>query len=168
MVNSSQGGGSKDTWVLAREPALRRLGSGRVSPVPDVIPHDVSTRDPAPGRRWRSHAMKIRRDMLSRIAESLFWIGRYVERADDTARILDAFLAGSWKTHGWMRTLPAGRCWPSSGPRPRPRARIAGGDVLELHGLRPGQPKLNRGCARAARENARGARETISSEMWEA
>ncbi len=30
--------------------------------------------------------------MLSRIAESLFWIGRYVERADDTARLLDAFL----------------------------------------------------------------------------
>ena len=27
--------------------------------------------------------------MLSRIAESLFWIGRYLERADDTARILD-------------------------------------------------------------------------------
>jgi len=32
--------------------------------------------------------------MLSRIAESLFWIGRYMERADDTARIIDAFLAG--------------------------------------------------------------------------
>ena len=30
--------------------------------------------------------------MLSRIAESLFWIGRYVERADDTARILDVHL----------------------------------------------------------------------------
>ncbi len=30
--------------------------------------------------------------MLSRIAESLFWIGRYVERADDTARILDAYV----------------------------------------------------------------------------
>jgi uncharacterized alpha-E superfamily protein len=28
--------------------------------------------------------------VLSRIAESLFWIGRYVERADDTARIVDA------------------------------------------------------------------------------
>ncbi len=27
--------------------------------------------------------------MLSRIAESLFWIGRYIERAEDTARILD-------------------------------------------------------------------------------
>jgi uncharacterized alpha-E superfamily protein len=30
--------------------------------------------------------------MLSRIAEALFWLGRYVERADDTARILDAFM----------------------------------------------------------------------------
>lgn len=30
--------------------------------------------------------------MLSRIAESLFWIGRYVERADDTARILKTHL----------------------------------------------------------------------------
>ena len=30
--------------------------------------------------------------MLSRIAESLFWIGRYLERADGTARILDAHL----------------------------------------------------------------------------
>ena len=30
--------------------------------------------------------------MLSRIAESLFWIGRYVERADDTARLLQTHL----------------------------------------------------------------------------
>jgi len=30
--------------------------------------------------------------MLSRIAESLFWIGRYLERADDTSRILDVQL----------------------------------------------------------------------------
>lgn len=38
--------------------------------------------------------------MLSRIAESLFWIGRYVERADSTARILDVHvertLADPW------------------------------------------------------------------------
>ena len=30
--------------------------------------------------------------MLSRLAEALFWIGRYVERADDTARILDVYV----------------------------------------------------------------------------
>jgi len=28
--------------------------------------------------------------MLSRLAESLYWIGRYIERADDTARIVDS------------------------------------------------------------------------------
>ena len=30
--------------------------------------------------------------MLSRIAESMFWIGRYVERAEDTARLLQTHL----------------------------------------------------------------------------
>ena len=39
--------------------------------------------------------------MLSRIAESLYWLGRHVERADCTARILDTYLhllpAGSWQ-----------------------------------------------------------------------
>ena len=32
------------------------------------------------------------RGMLSRLAESLYWIGRYVERADDTARIIDSYV----------------------------------------------------------------------------
>ena len=31
-------------------------------------------------------------EMLSRIAESMFWIGRYVERAEDTARLLQTHL----------------------------------------------------------------------------
>ncbi|MGZ6869322.1 MAG: alpha-E domain-containing protein [Frankiaceae bacterium] len=31
--------------------------------------------------------------MLSRIAESLFWIGRYVERAEDTARLLEVHVS---------------------------------------------------------------------------
>ena len=31
-------------------------------------------------------------EMLSRIAESMFWIGRYVERAEDTARFLQTHL----------------------------------------------------------------------------
>jgi uncharacterized circularly permuted ATP-grasp superfamily protein len=44
VVNSSQGGGSKDTWVLAKEPApIPRPRAAH--PVPEVIPHDVSARD---------------------------------------------------------------------------------------------------------------------------
>ena len=59
IVNSSRGGGTKDTWVLA-------------GPVGQVQSQEGG-----------------RSVMLSRIAESMFWIGRYVERAEDTARILD-------------------------------------------------------------------------------
>ena len=48
--------------------------------------------------------------MLSRIAESLYWLGRHVERADCTARILDTYLhllpTGSWATdHQVIRSL---------------------------------------------------------------
>ena len=48
VVNSSQGGGSKDTWVLAKEPAPVPRPRVAPHPVPEVIPHDVSARD-APG-----------------------------------------------------------------------------------------------------------------------
>ena len=54
--------------------------------------------------------------MLSRIAESLFWIGRYVERADGTARILRSGRSEAWR--GCLREravhpLPR-RQWPCS------------------------------------------------------
>jgi uncharacterized circularly permuted ATP-grasp superfamily protein len=45
VVNSSQGGGSKDTWVLAKEPVPVPRPRAAPRPVPEVIPHDVSTRD---------------------------------------------------------------------------------------------------------------------------
>ena len=46
VVNSSQGGGSKDTWVLGPRAGPGAAGRGR-SPrtEPEVIPHDVSARD---------------------------------------------------------------------------------------------------------------------------
>ena len=62
VVNSSQGGGTKDTWVLRGEP-----------------PRPRRRRPPRGGRP----------DMLSRVAENLYWISRYVERAENVARLLD-------------------------------------------------------------------------------
>src|SRR5512134_1903991 len=38
---------------------------------------------------WPSRISSEAETMLSRVAEALFWIGRYVERAEDTARLLD-------------------------------------------------------------------------------
>jgi uncharacterized alpha-E superfamily protein len=48
--------------------------------------------------------------VLSRIAESLFWIGRYIERSDGTARILDVHLQLLLEDPWIGRTSPAGRC----------------------------------------------------------
>jgi uncharacterized alpha-E superfamily protein len=51
--------------------------------------------------------------MLSRIAESLFWIGRYIERSDGTARILDVHLQLLLEDPGSTRTRRAARSWVS-------------------------------------------------------
>ena len=105
--------------------------------------------------------------MLSRIAESLFWIGRYFERADDTARILDAFLDrlldDPWSDEdAACRSLLA-----ILGVTTANDKRLAAGDVLDLLAFDTEDPSAISGAVGAARENARGARETISSEMWE-
>jgi uncharacterized alpha-E superfamily protein len=105
--------------------------------------------------------------MLSRIAESLFWIGRYIERADDTARILDAFLARILEDP-WVDEDAACRSLLAIlGSSPPHEARLTTGDVLELMGFDADNPSSIVGAVSSARENARGARETISSEMWE-
>jgi uncharacterized alpha-E superfamily protein len=104
--------------------------------------------------------------MLSRIAESLYWIGRYIERAEGTARILDVHV------HGMLadpridqeiacRSLLTGR-GVSTADQQVSTVRVVG-----LLGLDQSSPRSVVGALAAARANARGARETISSEMWE-
>ncbi|MFI5429728.1 alpha-E domain-containing protein [Aeromicrobium sp. UC242_57] len=51
--------------------------------------------------------------MLSRIAQSLFWIGRYLERADDTARILDVQMQVLVEDPAWTSARRASSCCPS-------------------------------------------------------
>jgi uncharacterized alpha-E superfamily protein len=104
--------------------------------------------------------------MLSRIAESLYWIGRYVERAEDTARILDVHLHR-------MRQDP----WTDEEEACRSLLAVMGVStvddaasqqgVVERLGLDPESTSSVLGALTAARENARGARETVSAEMWE-
>lgn len=106
--------------------------------------------------------------MLARNAEALYWIGRYVERADDTARILDVTV------HQLLE---------DSSVDPDHASRI----LLDVMGIEPPGNRLDMwsltdlvafsrdvpgGCSivdaiTAARENARSAREVISSDMWE-
>ncbi|MGO8718052.1 MAG: alpha-E domain-containing protein [Acidobacteriaceae bacterium] len=105
--------------------------------------------------------------MLSRVADSLYWMSRYLERAEHTVRMLDVNFSmtldpSSTSEEGrWKRVLaalgnPAGLEW--------------NGDFYALvHAL--AFEKDNRasitGCIAAARENARQVREEITSEQWQ-
>ncbi|MFT4231446.1 MAG: alpha-E domain-containing protein [Leucobacter sp.] len=106
--------------------------------------------------------------MLSRIAESLFWIGRYVERADGTARILDVhlqlLLEDPWADEdAACRSLLA----LMGAPIPIPSPPIGRTEVLDRLATDRDCPSSIAYSLSAARENARRAREIISTELWE-
>src|SRR5690606_4097667 len=107
--------------------------------------------------------------MLSRIAESLFWIGRYVERADDTARILDAHLQLLLEDP-WVEEDLACRSLLAvmGATAPDGDVQVTRQDVLAGLAFDRVSPGAIGGALAAARGNARRAREVLSSELWEA
>jgi uncharacterized alpha-E superfamily protein len=104
--------------------------------------------------------------LLSRIAESLFWIGRYVERADGTARILDVHLERLNHLPPEDQHNVAQELLAVMGSRPE---TIDFGLSELLHALAFDRTHATSiaGSLGAARENARRARETVSSSLWE-
>ena len=107
--------------------------------------------------------------MLSRVAESIYWMSRYVERAENVARFISVNLNLSLDMPG-----EAGQQW-------WPLVIITGDDaayqkristttkesVVQFLTFDTENPNSILSCLRAARENARGVREIISAEMWE-
>ena len=105
--------------------------------------------------------------MLSRIAESLFWIGRYIERSDGTARILDVHLQLLLEDP-WIEEDIACRSLLSvMGVEVEPDAAVARADVLAILAVDRNQSASIAYSLVAARENARRAREIVSTELWE-
>lgn len=107
--------------------------------------------------------------LLSRVADAVYWLGRYIERAENVVRFLDV-------NHNLMLDLPqdfAGQWQPivdTSGDRalflkrygPATRHNVVRFLVFDAE-----NPNSIYSCVLAARENARSVRETISSEMWQ-
>ena len=104
--------------------------------------------------------------MLSRIAESLFWIGRYVERAEDTARILDVQLQLMLEDPVMDEDAACRNLLSIMGvcPPPGPVDQHAVLEMLawDLHSSASIAATLG-----AARDSARRARETLSEPLWE-
>ena len=105
--------------------------------------------------------------MLSRIAESLFWIGRYVERVDGTARLVDvvrlSMLEGGFGPNDDSANMVLNVVMGGD-----PDARVTYTDLRDRLVFDPGTPSSITGSFNAARENARRARETLSTDLWEA
>ncbi len=105
--------------------------------------------------------------MLSRIAEALFWIGRYVERGGGTARILDVHLQLLLEDP-WVDEETACRGMLAvMGTTSPPGDLVSRGDVVRQLGLDLQNPASIAHSVSAARENARRAREIISTDLWE-
>lgn len=105
--------------------------------------------------------------MLSRIAANLYWIGRYLERSGGTARILDVHLQLLLEDP-WVEEDTACRSLLSvMGAVGAEEGPLAREDVLRILGVdRTQYPSIAFSLA-AARENARRAREIVSTELWE-
>ncbi|MBI5161499.1 MAG: alpha-E domain-containing protein [Micrococcales bacterium] len=105
--------------------------------------------------------------MLSRIAESLFWIGRYIERADGTARILDVHLQLLLEDPWIQEDIACRSLLGVMGTDPPAGEAITRTIVLQLLAVDRSQPASIAYSLNAARENARRAREVVSTELWE-
>jgi uncharacterized alpha-E superfamily protein len=111
--------------------------------------------------------------MISRVADHCFWMGRYVERTENAARVLSA-------THGLVLDgeLPAPQCWLPvlivAGEEPafveRFGSAAAGEEELVQDYMTWDEKNLASlvSSVGAARENARSIRDLLSIEVWEA
>ena len=110
--------------------------------------------------------------MLYRTADHLFWMSRYTERAENTARMLDVNYQTSLLPQsaaaaqaGWMGMLSISELKQSyalkHGQHLQPRA------VMDFMVRDENNPSSIISCLRAARENARAVRGTLTTEVWE-
>lgn len=107
--------------------------------------------------------------MLSRVADSIYWMSRYVERAENVARFVDVNL-------NLMLDAPGGQAqqWKplvnTTGDHEEYARRYGEANdasVIRFLTFDHENPNSILSCLLAARENARSIREVISSEMWE-
>lgn len=110
--------------------------------------------------------------MLSRTAASLYWTGRYIERADFTSRLLDATmrLAALPSSYGgdvgaWGGALAAAG---AAGHYATTYPQLVEENACQFLSLDPANPSSMRSCIERARNNARAVRTAITAEAWEA
>lgn len=112
--------------------------------------------------------------MLSRIADSMYWMARYLERVGETARLMEINLLYLVEAEEDMNEEEKWRPILQINSSLPPYAELYGDEAITtqrvLQFVCGGRtnPSSIRNCLRLFRENARVARDRISKEMWEA
>ena len=106
--------------------------------------------------------------MLSRVADSIYWMSRYVERAENVARFIDVNLqlmldAPEGQDQQWDPLVTTTADHEDFACRYGAPTRE---NVIRFLTFDPANPNSILACLSTARENARSVREIISSEMW--
>jgi uncharacterized alpha-E superfamily protein len=109
--------------------------------------------------------------MLSRTADHLFWMARYMERAENTARMLDVNYEASLLPQtvdaadkGWKGLLSISEL---SGDFAKHYGEVTQNSVMRYMVSDAENGSSIRNCLLAARENARAVRGTLTTEVWE-
>jgi len=109
--------------------------------------------------------------MLSRTADHLFWMARYMERAENTARMLDVNYQTSLLPQsadaaekGWKGLLSISEL---SGDFAKRYGAVTARNVMDYMVGDAQNPSSIRSCLMAARENSRAVRGTLTTEVWE-
>jgi uncharacterized alpha-E superfamily protein len=110
--------------------------------------------------------------MLSRTADSLYWLARYMERAENIARIVMvghrmSSLTRSLENSGneWHSTLLAAGCEPEFFKK---HAEASPAPVIDYLVRDPDNPSSIYSCLETARRNARAVRTALTVDMWDA
>jgi uncharacterized alpha-E superfamily protein len=109
--------------------------------------------------------------MLSRTADHLFWMSRYTERAENTARMLDVSYQMSLLPQsaavaqmGWQGLLSISELLPNFNSR---YDEVTSANVMRFMVSDENNPSSIISCLRAVRENARAVRGSLTTELWE-
>ena len=109
--------------------------------------------------------------MLSRTADHLFWMSRYTERAENTARMLNVNYetsllpqSASVALLGWQGLLSISELLPTYSEK---HGDVTAAAVMEFMVKDETNPSSIISCLRAARENARAVRGSLTTEVWE-
>jgi len=109
--------------------------------------------------------------MLSRTADSLYWLARYVERAEYLARTIEATMrltslpvAYSGTTNEWQSAIATAGMEDEFAERYDEANEV---NVIEFIAFSPDNPSSIRNCIEIARHNARGVRTALTTAMWD-